>query len=187
MRRTCAVLATASLLLISISPGAGIAQDSSQELESPIFAELWLGGGWPIASTNVDFDPSLGAGARVEMQVSPLLRGGVELAFHSFDAELPAIRDNQGALALSIFGKLTGVWGPYRPFALAGFGAANSKRDDGSRLWDLALQIGGGAEAPISDHVSIMVGTTLHVVPRGGQVTDLLWMAGYFGFVFKQP
>ena len=189
MRRTCAVLATAWLLIWAApTPGAAQAEGPTEpELENPIFAELWLGAGWPIGSANVDFDPGLGAGARVEMQVNPVLRGGAELAYHSFDAELPATRDNQGALAFSIFGKLIGIWGPYRPFALAGLGAVNSKRDDGTRLWNLALQIGGGAEAPISDHVSIMVGSTVHIVPRGGEVTDLVWYAGYVGFVFKQP
>lgn len=190
MQRTRVVVVVASLLFVTQSGALRAAQgdrSSAARFERLIYAELMLGAGWPIGATNTEFDPSFIVGGRVEMQLKSNLRGGLELAFHSFDAELPATRDNQGVLALSLFGKLTGVWGPYRPFGLLGVGIVNSKRADATRRWDPALQIGGGAEAPVSEHVSIMVGSSLHTAPRGGEETELLWLTGYLGFVFKQP
>lgn len=189
MQRTYVILGFVWLSLVA-PPTLDAAQDpdgGDGEFERIFHVELDLGAGWPIAAANTEFDPSFIAGGKVSMLVTPTLRGGAELSFHSFDAERPGTADNQGVVSLNLFGKLVGVWGPYRPFALLGLGVVNSKRSDATRRWDPGLQFGGGMEAPLSQHVSILVGSALHTVPRGEEETELLWISGYLGVVFRQP
>lgn len=164
----------------------GAAQD---EYERYFHATFFLGGGWPVGSMNVDFDPGLIGGARGEYALSPMTRVGAQIAFYSFDAEPVAeLVDNEGVINMSLIGKAIGTWGPYEPFALIGLGAYVTKDQVAEgRRWDGGLELGGGLGLEVSEHFSVLVGTSFHMVFRGGGNIDYLWLDGYLGFDFKQP
>jgi len=153
-----------------------------------LYLAVLTGGSWPVASMNVIYDPSFQATARGELAVSPNLRLGAQVSFHSFDAERPGEADNEGVVNLALFGKALGDVGPYRPFALLGVGAYVSKeKETGGRRWDGGMQFGAGFELPLSEYLSAVAGTGLHLVYRGGGQDDYLWLDGYLGFLFRQP
>ncbi len=120
--------------------------------------------------------------------MNPFVRVGAQVSFHAFDAERPGEADNEGVINLSLFGKALGELGPYRPFAVLGIGAYVSKETETSgRRWDGGMQFGAGFELPLSEHLSAVTGTALHLVFRGGEQDDYLWLDGYLGFLFRQP
>jgi len=161
---------------------------AAQDQGPVLYLSVLLGGSWPVASMNVIYDPSFHAIARAELARGPFVRVGAQVSFHAFDAERPGEADNEGVINLSLFGKALGELGPYRPFALLGVGAYVSKEKETSgRRWDGGMQFGAGFELPLSEHVSTVVGTGLHLVFRGGEQDDYLWLDGYLGFLFRQP
>lgn len=161
---------------------------AAQDQGPVLYLSVLLGGSWPVASMNVIYDPSFHAIARAELARGPFVRVGAQVSFHAFDAERPGEADNEGVINLSLFGKALGALGPYKPFALLGVGAYVSKEKETSgRRWDGGMQFGVGFELPLSEHVSTVVGSGLHLVFRGGEQNDYLWLDGYLGFLFRQP
>ena len=161
---------------------------AEQEHDLVLYLAVLTGASWPVASMNVIYDPSFLATARGELAVSPFVRLGAQVSFHAFDAERPGEADNEGVINLALFGKALGDVGPYRPFALLGIGAYVSKeKETGTRRWDGGMQFGAGFELPLSEYVSALAGTGLHLVYRGGEQDDYLWLDGYLGFLFRQP
>ncbi len=153
-----------------------------------IYVSVFTGAGWPIGDMNVILDPGFVAGARGGYGLTPLVRVGAQLSFHSFDAERPAVADNEGVILLSLFGKALGEWGPYQPFALFGLGAYVSKVEEtAGRRWDGGVQVGAGLEYPASEHLGVATGLHFHMVLRGGEQNDYLWLEGYLAFAFRLP
>jgi hypothetical protein len=187
------------LLTASVATGqeaeaaTGAQQPTGQGPPQPyeyIYVELFFGGNWPVGSSNEPFDPSFLAGGRVETDVTarlPQIRAGFQISYHAFDAEGLTAGDNQGAINVSGFGKVYTQWGPYKPFGLLGLGVYSSKLVDATRRWDPGFQIGGGVEAPVTEHVALLVGTGLQIVIGRGDEDALTWIDGYIGFVFRQP
>lgn len=166
------------------------AQEAAEtdEWAPALYVTFFTGINWPVGAMNVVLDPGMAAGARAEYEVSPMSRVGAELSFHAFDHEAPGLADNEGAINLSALGKAQGEWGPYSPFALLGFGAYVTKDQIvGGRRWDGGLRFGAGLELTVSEHFAVMVGSGFHMVFRGGENDDYLWVEGYLGFDFKQP
>lgn len=162
-------------------------QGNDPTAASRLRVSILAGANWPVGDMNVVQDPGFLMIGRGEYQTTRRLRVGVELGFHSFDAERPGTRDNEGILDLGVFGKVLGGWGPYRPYGLVGFGAYISKEADGSRRWDPGFQVGAGVELPLSPYLAATAGGGSHFLFRGGGNEDYLWLDGYLGFVFKLP
>ncbi len=180
-------------LLVLLAQPLGAQEQAEQQDAEPfprlIYVQVFMGGNWPVGVMNEAFDPSFLAGGRVEVSMNrrPLVRAGAGASFHSFDSESPGTADNEGIINLSVFGKVLTSWGPYEPFGILGVGVAVSKNEDGSRRADPGLQIGGGVELPISEHFSVTTGTEFHLIVRGGEADNRLWLDAYLGFVFRQP
>ncbi len=162
-------------------------REQSEGFRRFVYVSVAAGANWPLGDMNVTFDPSFLFLGRVERTLSPSIRAGVNLSYHSFDSELAGTRDNGGVMNLSVYGKSLGTWGPYRPFVLAGVGGYWSKSQDSSRRLDGGFQIGGGVELPANRHLSVTAATGLHVVFRGDQLNDFFWFDGYIGFLFREP
>ncbi len=178
-------------LLALILPGPLRAQEPAGADEAwvpTLFVAFFAGLDWPVGAMNVILDPGQTAGARAEYAVSPMTRVGAQLSFHSFDHEAPGTGDNEGAINLSAIGKAIGTWGPYSPYALLGLGAYVTKDQvAGGRRWDGGLQFGAGFELTVSERFAVLVGTGFHMVFRGGENDDYLWLDAYLGFDFRQP
>jgi hypothetical protein len=177
------------LLLVFAAPLRAQESGAAAEGFTPaIYVSLFTGGAWPISTMNTFLDPSFMAGGRAEYAFTPATRAGAQLSFHSFDAERPGTADNEGVIVLSLFGRAIGEWGPYHPFALLGLGAYVSKVTETSgRRWDGGVQFGGGIEMEINRYLAALAGTGLHMVFRGGEQEDHIWIDGYLGFTFRQP
>jgi hypothetical protein len=173
------------MLMLQALPAAGQEEPADHYLR----ASFMLGAGWPVGDMNVHFDPGFVAGARGEYTLSPMTRVGAQLAFHSFDHEpLPGTVDNEGIIDLSLIAKAVGSWGAYDPFALIGLGAFVTKDQvSNGRRWDGGLQLGGGLGLEVSEHLTVLVGTSFYMVFRGGENSDYLWIDGYLGFDLRQP
>jgi hypothetical protein len=183
-----AAASQAALLLALIATQPALAQEEAESFAQHIYVNVLLGANWPVGSMNVFLDPGFLAGGRAEYELKPLVRVGVQLSFHSFDAERPGTDDNEGVIIMSFVGRALGEWGPYRPFALFGLGAYVSKeRETSARRWDGGVQVGTGLEYPISEHFSANTGLGIHMVLRGSNEDDYFWVEGYLGFLFKWP
>lgn len=181
-------LILAPLLLLLFAPAAVRAQEEAEVYPRYLYVNVFLGAGWPIGNMNVYYDPGFVAGGRGEYMISPLVRVGGQLSFHSFDAERPGIADNEGVILMQAYAKALGQWGPYYPFALLGLGAYVSKEQETSaRRWDGGLQVGTGIEYPVTEHFGVNTGFSFHMVLRGGEERDYFWLEGYLGFLFRQP
>ena len=182
-----AMLIVLAVPAVGQEPGTQ-ARDAAQS-ERYFRATFFFGAGWPVGDMNVHFDPGVTAGARAEYTLSPMTRVGAQIGFHSFDHEpLPGTVDNEGIVELSLLAKAVGAWGPYDPFALIGLGAFHTKDQVATgRRWDGGLQLGGGLGLEVSEHLTVLVGTSVYVVFRGGENSNYLWVDGYLGFDFRQP
>jgi len=185
---------TPLLPLLLLAPSAARAQQGADGPEGAepqprhLYVNVFVGAGWPAGNMNVYHDPGLVAGGRGEYSISPLVRVGGQLSFHAFDAERPGTTDNEGVIVMQAFAKALGQWGPYYPFALLGLGAYVSKeRETSARRWDGGLQVGTGLEYPVTEHLAVNTGFSFHMVLRGGEESDYLWLEGYLGFLFRQP
>jgi opacity protein-like surface antigen len=178
----------APLLLLLLAPVSARAQEDAEPPPRYLYLNLFLGAAWPVGNMNVYHDPGFVAGGRGEYAISPLVRVGGQLSFHSFDAERPGVADNEGVILMQAFAKALGEWGPYYPFALLGLGAYVSKeRVTSGRRWDGGLQVGTGLEYPVTEHFAVNTGFSFHMVLRGGEESDYFWLEGYLGFLFRQP
>jgi len=179
------------VLGLALVPAIGFAQQSEGgDFESAFHASFLFGGSWPGGSMNLHFDPGFMAAARGQLALSPMTRVGAQLGFYSFASEpIPAERiDNEGIVALSLIATARGRSGPYAPFALVGLGGYMTKDQfsDGRR-WDGGLELGVGLSLGVSDYFAAVVGTSFHMIFRGGQNVDYNWFDGYIGFDLKQP
>jgi opacity protein-like surface antigen len=178
----------APLLLLLLAPPPARAQEDAELQPRYLYLNLFLGAGWPVGNMNVFLDPGFVAGGRGEYALSPLVRVGGQLSFHSFDAERPGTADNEGVILMSAIAKALGRWGPYYPFALIGLGAYGSKNlETSARRWDFGLQVGTGLEYPVTEQFAVNAGFDFHMVLRGGTESDYFWIEGYLGFLFRQP
>lgn len=176
------------LLLCGGADRAHAQADEAVAYERALYVTLFTGAGWPIGDMNVILDPGFVAGGRGEYALTPLIRMGAQLSFHSFDSEFPYVTDNEGVILMSLFAKALGEWGPYQPFALFGLGAYVSKvAETAGRRWDGGVQVGAGLEYPVSEDFIAAGGFNFHMVLRGGEQNDYLWLEGYLAFSFKMP
>lgn len=185
-------LGTLPLLVLLAQPLVAQERAEPQDAEPfprLIYAQVFMGFNWPVGVMNEAFDPSIMGGGRVEVSLGrrPLVRAGAGASFHSFDTEAPGTADNEGIINLSAFGKILTTWGPYEPFGIVGVGVAVSKNEDGSHRADPGLQWGGGVELPVSEHFSVTTGTEFHLVLRGGEADNRLWLDAYLGFLLREP
>ena len=176
------------LPLLLLAPSASRAQEDAAPQPRYLYVNVFVGAGFPVGGMNVILDPGFGAGGRGEYALSPLVRVGGQLSFHSFDAERPGTADNEGVILMSLIAKALGRWEPYYPFALIGLGAYGSKTlETSARRWDFGLQVGTGIEYPVDEQFAVNVGFDFHMVLRGGTESDYFWIEGYLGFLFRQP
>ncbi|UCC71568.1 MAG: outer membrane beta-barrel protein [Gemmatimonadota bacterium] len=181
-------LAIVALGLLIASQPAFAQEGAGEPFQRVLYVNLFLGANWPVGNMNVVLDPGTLAGGRGEFALSPQVRVGAQLSFHSFDAEFASTADNEGVIVMGVFAKGVGEWGPYQPFALWGLGAYVSKENETTgRRWDGGMQLGAGLEYPISEHFSATTGFGFHYVLRSGEQDDHFWIEGYLGFLFRQP